>query len=165
MKKVLMICFMLILSVTLVGCSNKANKYKISYEGKGTFGFDEEKMTYCLSKYISTKQELETISKKLNNGYFDESSANYNSEIGLIIRNYDDSFFIDKSLIVCVIDGENRFDYSVDKLKVSNDELVINIKKTYKMGTFTDEAFANLSIIEVEKNEFQNIKSVKTTIK
>lgn len=33
------------------------------------------------------------------------------------------------------------------------------------MGTFTDEAFANLSIIEVEKNEFQNIKSVKTTIK
>ena len=161
MKKVLMICFMLILSVTLVGCSNKANKYKISYEGKGTFGFDEEKMTYCLSKYISTKQELETISKKLNNGYFDESSANYNSEIGLIIRNYDDSFFIDKSLIVCVIDGENRFDYSVDKLKVSNDELVINIK----MGTFTDEAFANLSIIEVEKNEFQNIKSVKTTIK
>lgn len=129
------------------------------------FGFDEEKMTYCLSKYISTKQELETISKKLNNGYFDESSANYNSEIGLIIRNYDDSFFIDKSLIVCVIDGENRFDYSVDKLKVSNDELVINIKKTNKMGTFTDEAFANLSIIEVEKNEFQNIKSVKTTIK
>ena len=122
-------------------------------------------MTYCLSKYISTKQELETISKKLNNGYFDESSANYNSEIGLIIRNYDDSFFIDKSLIVCVIDGENRFDYSVDKLKVSNDELVINIKKTNKMGTFTDEAFANLSIIEVEKNEFQNIKSVKTTIK
>ena len=132
MKKVLMICFMLILSVTLVGCSNKANKYKISYEGKGTFGFDEEKMTYCLSKYISTKQELETISKKLNNGYFDESSANYNSEIGLIIRNYDDSFFIDKSLIVCVIDGENRFDYSVDKLKVSNDELVINIKKRIK---------------------------------
>ena len=117
------------------------------------------------SKYISTKQELETISKKLNNGYFDESSANYNSEIGLIIRNYDDLFFIDKSLIVCVIDGENRFDYSVDKLKVSNDELVINIKKTNKMGTFTDEAFANLSIIEVEKNEFQNIKSVKTTIK
>ena len=36
MKKVLMICFMLILSVTLVGCSNKANKYKISYEGKGS---------------------------------------------------------------------------------------------------------------------------------
>lgn len=86
-------------------------------------------------------------------------------KLALIIRNYDDSFFIDKSLIVCVIDGENRFDYSVDKLKVSNDELVINIKKTNKMGTFTDEAFANLSIIEVEKNEFQNIKSVKTTIK
>lgn len=165
MKKLLMMCFMLCLIAAFGGCSCKSNKFKIAYEGKGGFGFDEDKLTYCISEYISTKEELKTLSKKLNNGYFDESSTSYNSNIGLIIRNYDDIFFNDNNLIVCVIDAGNRFDYSVNKLDVSNNKLIINIKKTQKKGTFTDEAFSYLFIIEVEKKDFLNINYVETIIK
>ena len=111
------------------------------------------------------REKLETLSKKLNNGYFDELSFSYNSEMGLMIRKYDDEFFKDNSLVICVIDAGNYYNYSVNKLEVSNSELTINIKKTQKKGIFTDEAFAYSFIIEVEKTEFSNIKSVKTIVK
>ena len=165
MKKILMMCFTLCLIAVVGGCSYKTNKFEIAYEGKGGFGFDEDKLTYCISEYISTKEELKALSKKLNNGYFDEFSTSYNSSVGLIIRNYDDVFFNDNNLIVCVIDGANSFDYSVNKLDVSNNKLIINIKKAQKKGTFTDEAFSYLFIIEVEKKEFLNINYVETIIK
>lgn len=165
MKKIIVLFMMLILSVTLVGCSNKNHNFSIAYEGKSAFGFDDEKLTYCLSEYVSTREKLETLSKKFNNGYFDELSLSYNSEMGLMIRKYDDEFFKDNSLVICVIDAGNHYNYSVNKLEVRNSELIINIKKTQKKGIFTDEAFAYSFIIEVEKTEFSNIKSVNTIVK
>lgn len=83
----LMMCFTLGLIAFVGGCSCKTNKFEIAYEGKGGFGFDEDKLTYCISEYISTKEELKALLQKLNNGYFDELSTSYNSNIGLIIRN------------------------------------------------------------------------------
>ena len=162
MRKI-MIYFVLFLIVFIVGCSSNETNFKIAYEGKGGFGYDVETKAFCLSELISSREELESLSNRYSSRYFDESSENYNSEIGILIRSYDDVFFDDRSLIICVILSGNGFYYKI-KLDVNEDKLIINLKKSRKKGTFTDELFSYLFIIEVEKKDFSNINRVESII-
>lgn len=162
MRKI-MIYLVLFLIVFIVGCSSNETNFKIAYEGKGGFGYDEETKAFCLSELISSREELESLANRYSSRYFDESSESYNSEVGILIRSYDDVFFDDRSLIICEILSGNGFYYQI-KLDVNEDKLIINLKKTRKKGTFTDEFFSYLFIIEVEKKDFSNINRVERII-
>ena len=53
----------------------------------------------------------------------------------------------------------------IDNLDLNENKLIINIKKSKKKGTFTDEAYSYLFIIEVNKNYTKDIEHLETKIK
>ena len=160
-KKRLLVFFMIVCS----GCIKETNQYKISFEGKGGFGFNADDSTYCITELIHSKDELEQLSDKMNNGYFDEFSTNFNNEIALKVRSFDKNFFENNNLIICVIDASSSYDYFIDNLDLNENKLIINIKKSKKKGTFTDEAYSYLFIIEVNKNYTKDIEHLETKTK
>lgn len=166
MKKIIIILFLLMNFVIIsTSCIKKTKPYRVSFQGKGGFGFDEENYTWCMTKFVSSQDELEKLSNKMNKGFFDESSNNYNSEIALKVRSFDNNFFQFNNLIICVIEAGNSYNYYIDDLVPSENQLIINIKKKKKKGTFTDEAYSYLFIIELNKNFVQDIERLETIIK
>lgn len=165
MKKLILVVIFLSFMIVCTGCINETNQYQIAFEGKGGFGFDADNSTFCITELICSKDELEQLSHKMDNGYFDEFSTNFNNEIALKVRSFDKNFFKNNNLIICVIDAGSSYDYFVDNLDLNENKLIINIEKTKKKGTFTDEAYSYLFIIEVNKNYTKDIEDVETRIK
>lgn len=165
MKKLILLVIFLFFMIVCSGCIKETNQYQISFEGKGGFGFDADDSTYCITELIHSKDELEQLSDKMDNGYFDEFSTNFNNEIALKVRSYDKNFFENNNLIICVIDASSSYDYFIDNLDLNENKLIINIKKSKKKGTFTDEAYSYLFIIEVNKNYTKDIEHLETKIK
>lgn len=163
MKKLILTIILLML-ILLSGCSKNNIKFKVAYEGKGGFGFDKENSTFCISEHVSSKEQLIELSDKMNNHFFDESSTNYNNEIATHIRTYDDIFFKENSLIICVINAGNGYEYKINDLDIQDNNLSVNIKKIEKSGIYTDEGFTYIFVIETSKSNMINIEMVKVKI-
>lgn len=156
MKKVLFI-MIIVLMLFLNGCSSKTNQYCVAYEGKGSLGYDEINNTYLIKECIKSKQELMELCDRYSNGFYDINSKNYNNQIPTIIRGYDDTYFNKKDLIILVVDKGNSFDYQICGIDIRDTYIDIIIKKLHKYGGFTDEAYAYLFLIEIEKQEQEEI--------
>ena len=70
---------------------------------------------------------------------------------------YDDTYFNKKDLIILVVDKGNSFDYQICGIDIRDTYIDIIIKKLHKYGGFTDEAYAYLFLIEIEKQEQEEI--------
>ena len=160
MKKLILTIILLML-ILISGCSKNNIKFKVAYEGKGGFGFDKENSTFCISEHVSSKEQLIELSDKMNNHFFDESSTNYNNEIATHIRTYDDIFFKENSLIICVINAGNGYEYKINDLDIQDNILSVNIKKIEKSGIYTDEGFTYIFVIETNKNNLIDVKNIE----
>lgn len=137
----------------------------IGYEGKGSFGFDEENLWYTLCEKITNADKLIELSSQMKNGFFDESSNSYNSKLGIKVRSYDNDYFVNNDLIICVFDAGNHYNYNVNNIINYEDALIVNIDKNLKIGTFTDESFAYIILIEINKKDIGQITDVSYVLK
>lgn len=137
----------------------------VGYEGKGSFGFDEENLSYTICEKITNADKLIELSSQMKNGFFDESSNSYNSKLGIKVRSYDNDYFVNNDLIICVFDAGNHYNYNVNNIINYEDALIVNIDKNLKIGTFTDESFAYIILIEINKKDIGQITDVSYVLK
>ena len=164
MKKILILFLAITTIIFLTSCNNSI-KFAVGYEGKGTFGFYAQGMGATNVEIVSSKDELIDLCEKYNNNFFNENSENYNNEIPLNVRSYDDSFFESHSLVICEISAGNHYSYKVNKIIKDEDSLQIIIKEKRKIGTYTDIGFIYLFLLELEKEDVLNIKSDNLSVK
>ena len=164
MKKILILFLAITTIIFLTSCNNSI-KFAVGYEGKGTFGFYAQGMGATNVEIVSSKDELIDLCEKYNNNFFNENSGNYNNEIPLKVRSYDDSFFESHSLVICEISAGNHYSYKVNKIIKDEDSLQIIIKEKRKIGTYTDIGFIYLFLLELEKEDVLNIKSDNLSVK
>ena len=155
MKKLLLLLIMLFICLT--ACGGETFPYHVVYNKKGGFGFDKEKNTFLVCESVSSRSELIELCEKYDNHYFDDDFSYANEEIPMIIRSYDESFFNNKDLIIVVTTKNDSFNYKIKGIDINGQEIIINLKKKKLYGTFTDEAYSYMFIIEIEKVEHNSV--------
>lgn len=153
LKKIILFISIIVLVLLLIGCRTKSVQYHIAYEGVGSFGFDKFNRTFLINKCVKSKKELVELCEEYSNGFYDKNSKIYDSDISKKIRSYDDSFFNNNELIIIVVEKGDSFEYKINNIVIDNSEIVVNLKKLRKYGTFNDLAYAYLFLIELEKKE------------
>ena len=156
-KKIISFILIIVLVLLLNGCNTKIIQYHVGYEGYGAFGFDELNKTYLITKCVKSKQELMDLCEQYSNGFYDKDSKIYNDAVPNIIRSYEDSFFNINDLIIIVVDKNDSFDYRINEISVNNSSIVVNLRRHYNHGTFTDIARSYLFLIELSKKEQEEI--------
>lgn len=153
MKKNILFILIIVLVLLLIGCRTKSVQYHVAYEGVGFFGFEKLNHTYLMNKCVKSKKELVELCEEYSNGFYDKNSRIYDNDIPKKIRSYDESFFNNNDLIIIVVEKNDSFEYKINDIFIDNSEIVVNLKKVRNHGTFTDEAYGYLFLIELEKKE------------
>lgn len=162
MKRLLVIFLTLVITAFLTSCSNDGIKFVVRFSGRDGFGMDRDTLAFCFSERITSKEELIMLSQKMQNGIFDEQSDSYDSEVGKIIRSYDETFFENNNLIICVIESGYGYSNKIKKLDIDDNKLIVHINKKRKKGTHINVAFTYLFLLEVNKEDVSNVDYVET---
>ncbi len=175
MKKVLIICFMLFMTIYTGGCNMKKSlKYEIKFYKSEHSGFQNSfyhsdnscsDTGYCPTTSIMIKsyEELKQVCDEYNSPAFSKDSKKYDSEVNNLIRSFDSSYFNDKSLIICF--GTGATGGILGKIKnitIEENTLLINYEKKDADESIT--AIINdpwVLIIEVNKQDVKDVSQVK----
>ncbi len=158
--------FLLISLVLLTGCA-KQNNFIVSYDEMGSFRsktIDEGITMYAL-EIINSLQELKDACDTWNNQAFQENSEDYTTELSQKIRSYDEVFFSDKNLIIYSFERGHSKETKINNMNVEDSQLIVNAQYITKKGTFTDESFDWLILIEVNKADVIGVDAIEIKYK
>ncbi len=174
MKKILLMCFMLVMLMFIGGCNMHNNvKYEIKYykseqSGKNAFYHTDSSYSdtgYCptTSILIRSYEELKQLCNEYNSPAFAENSTKYDSEVNDLIRSFNSNYFTDKSLIIAFGTGASGGILGeIENITKIEDELFINY--TRKDADQSITAIINdpwILILEVDKQDVTIINQVK----
>ncbi|WP_264230045.1 hypothetical protein [Acholeplasma laidlawii] len=166
-KKNMILGMLIIMSLGfLIGCGEQ-NFFVISYNEIGSFGSKtiDEGITMHTLEMASSLQELKDLCDIWNNQAFQENSEYYTSELSQKLRSYNESFFSDHNLIVYSFERGHSKETIINNISVEDSELIIEASFITKKGTFTDEAFNWLILIEVNKTDATGVATIKVCYK
>lgn len=166
-KKNLILGVLIIMSLGfLTGCGDQKN-FVVSYDEIGNFGSKtiDEGVTMHTLEMVSSFQELKDLCDIWGNQAFQENSELYTSELSQKLRNYDESFFRDHNLIIYSFERGHRRKTIINNISAKDSELIINVSFVTKKGTFTDESFNWLILIEVDKSDVTGVTTIKVDYK
>lgn len=162
-KKILILGVALIMSLGIFSGCNLGIKFDIGYDKMGGFGskeIDGVSTTYTL-ELVNSLQELEDLCDAWGNPAFQENSEHYSVELSQKIRSYNETYFNEKILVVYSFERGHSKETRIDGITVDGLQLVVNARLIAKKGTFTDEAFNWLILIEVNKAEVAGVTTVQ----
>lgn len=146
----------------LVGCEVNKN-FVVSYEKLGSFGIKDTadgELTFTL-EMVDSLQALKDLCADWDNPAFEENSERYTSELSRTIRSYNEVFFNERILVIYAFDRGHRKKTQIDSIEVDGSMLIINTRLITQKGTFTDEAFSWLMLIEVNKSDVMGATTIQ----
>ena len=168
-KKILMLGVMAVMALGFFAGCGSGIKFSVAFEGKGyangAFSFTdtsgEELGVHNLVKLINSFEELKSFCDEVNNPAFLQESPKYSNDLSKKIREYDEAFFAEKSLIVYLLTAPNAgTSYKIKNLKVDGEELLLDIRikesKHDSAAVITPWTF----LIEVNKADIAGITSI-----
>lgn len=162
-KKILILGVAIIMCLGLfAGCSSGI-KFSVTYDKVGGFGSKKVDggMTMSVLEIVNSLQELKDLCDEWENPAFQESNEYYNNELSQKIRSYNEAYFSEKILIVYSFDRGHSKETRIDSITVDGLQLVVNTRLVTKKGTFSDEAFNWLILIEVNKAEITGVATIQ----
>lgn len=171
-KKLMLVVTIIMVLGLFTGCSSRT-KYKVGYEGKGynngAFSFtdaSEEKLgAHNFVRLIASLEELKTFCDEVNNPAFRQESPKYTNDLSKKLREYDEEFFAEKSLIIYLTIAPNPgISYKIRSLIIDGEELFLNIhrKQAKPKGVWIAVIIPWTFLIEVNKADITGITSIKT---
>lgn len=161
-KGIYFLAVVIMCTVFLYGCGNSGIEYNVGFSDNVGFGSKEVEnggITYGLTEIVNSLIELEALCEEWNNPAFDENNEEYSSELSEKIREYNEEFFENKTLIInSSIQYNSAREPKVDQLTIEEGDLVIEI--SLKRGTYTDVAESWLFLIEVNQTDVQDIPKI-----
>ena len=173
MKKVLMICFMLVIAFTMVGCSNDNTiLYNAVMVDRGSIAaaqtvnlFKEDFLLenkvsgvrYKNENYYPTNPESEEY-------IFDESSPETITYVLDSLDKYEQVFNknyeidYDKEILILYLFADTNCTYSLDSVELNNNNLKITYKSKINVTTEPERTFI---LIKMDKVEFENIEFIR----
>lgn len=175
MKRVLMMCFMLVIAFMMVGCSNDNDNtilYNAVMVNSGSIDtvqianyFKEDFLLenkvsgvyYKNENYDSTNQEREEY-------IFDESSPKTITYVLDSLDKYEQVFNTnyeidyDKEILILFLFADTNCTYSLNSVELNNNNLIITYKGKINVTTEPERTFI---LIKMDKVEFENIKFIR----
>ncbi len=120
--------------------------------------FDEESKLNLAEKIDSVKELIAFCDeKKLS--VFDENASIYNDSISKMLRELNNEFFINYSIILVFRFKENPNNYIFDSINIKNGTMNINFVTAN--GNATSKARTNVYIFEINKKDAKTINTIK----
>lgn len=139
----------------------KENTYKQDFEYKGIFIGGRCKILVL----VDSLDELKALCDEYNNpAYREDDEMNYNNSKELCdkLREYDDTFFADKALIIYTdVTGSGGTKYSIKKIDTENEEIIVGVKVRIWQGPSADIITPWTFLIEVNKDDITETKEIK----
>lgn len=167
MKRLLMLIVIIIFGINVTGCNSSKIKFESGYDQMGGFGFKEVdgNITMEILEFIGSVKELKDICEQWGNPAFDQSSEFFSSEISEKIRSYDDSFFVDNTLIIYSFLRGHRNETRIDSISIEGEQITLNARYISKKGKFDDVEFNWLMLIEVKKEDILGSSTIQIKYK
>ena len=164
-KKKMMLWVLIIIGLGIFSGCSSGIRFNIGYEDKGSnnrFVYTDDVAVFNLVKIINSLEELKAFCDEVNNPAFNEESLNYSSDLSRKIREYDETFFAEKSLIIYLTShGDTSVSYSIKGLEIENEELLLDIRIKKHKGLFTHVFTPWVFIIEVNKEDIAGITNIR----
>lgn len=158
-KKIICIGVVLVLCLGFFSGCNSRIRYKVAYDKKNNFGFNEDlELVLREPALIKSLDELKDLCDEYNNSAYDESSEHYSSELNEIIRGYDEKFFEKRGLIVYALWGNDSV--KINSVNVDDTQLTVILGTKMRLRT-TLPIITWLLIIEVKKADIEGVTTVK----
>ena len=176
-KKIICLGVMLIMILaTFISCTGDANEnngisvnFNVSYKEapmRGSIGISN----YSLFSKVNSLQDLISMSDENDYPFFDADDANYNGDLSVKIREYDEEYFQDNALVL-VFHFEQAGDYpaKIDSVYIDDDTLRITIARPI-LQRVNDVLSMYVFLIEVDKeavalaNNVEVLQSIKGEI-
>ena len=169
LKKIITLLLIIMGLGLFSGCSSGI-WFKVGYEGKGydnrfvyTDANGDDEGVYNLVRVINSFDELKVLCDESNNPAFIDESSKFSSNLSKKIREYDETFFVEKSLIIYSFTASNTgVSYNIKGLIIENEELLLDIRKKETNGTFIPIETPWVFLIEVKKVDIKSITNIKT---
>lgn len=150
---------------------NEQEQEVIAYNLAFSGNYEQEKLPFG-DKYVNTtiesdlKIKVDSLSQLISTSeenefpFFDENDKNYDSELSKKIREYNEEFFADKSLILIFSFGSNNSTVRITGTKLNGTTLTVT-------GSKPDEIYASdvkksfVYILEMEKSDVKNVTEIE----
>ncbi|HHT83854.1 MAG TPA: hypothetical protein GXZ92_05315 [Clostridiales bacterium] len=164
-----MICLGVILVMVILAftaCNSKDNEtygkplpFNVAYSGT-MYPVTE---TYLKEK-VDSLQDLIYLSNENDYPFFNEIDENYNSDLSQKVREYDDSYFINKALILVFFYETSQSPTKIDSVRIKDNSINVIIARPGEMYTANDAETVYAFIIEVNKKDIESINEVDTKL-
>lgn len=169
-RKILLLGVALIMSLGIFTACSSGLRFKVGYEGKGyvngAFAFTdasgEEIGTHNSLRLITSVEELKAFCDELNNPAFSVDSPKYSSNLSKQIREYDEAFFTEKTLVICLLTASNAgISYTVKALAVEGTTLLVDVKQQESKRESATVITPWTFLIEVKNTDIIGVISVR----
>ncbi len=114
-----------------------------------------------IAQSVGSLSELQSFSAEKGFPFFDETDENYSADLSKKIREYDDVFFKNNSLVL-LFKLSDKYDLSrFDDLRVESGIMTITLNKPEEEGTLSD-LYAFVYLIETTKTLSERVLEIRT---
>lgn len=142
--------------VEIAGKSLVFNVYATGY----SYGVSELSQ-YNLTKKVDSLDELINLSNENDYPFFNESDTDYHWELSKKIREYDDSYFQEKALILVFYYKSAGYPIKIDSLRIQGDTIKVIMARP-KLTAVDDVVSWQAFLIELDKKDVEGIDKVET---
>jgi len=162
-KRIVTLGVVLVMMFGVFGGCNSGLWFKVGYNDEGLFG-GKEGVAFGLQALVNSIDEMKDLCEEWNNPTYQEDSPNFSSELNKKIREYDEAFFADKSVVVIQFMGGNignGYSHKIKNIMIENEVLVVEHHAIRKKGTWQDYAVSRVFLIEVNKLDIATITEIQ----
>lgn len=148
--------------------STPTSTYVLAFSG----GYDKTRIPFEIEDFdesgeiavkIERYADLRSFAEEKNMPFFDENDENYNNAFSQKVREYDEKYFSDRSLIV-IIKLEEEYDLERFRdMEIKGEVLTVNLSKPDTDMSYT-EISAFVYIIETDKAYVKQVSEIKTNV-
>lgn len=165
MKKVICLGIIIVMIISVfTACNSKDNQaygnslpFSIDYSGE----MSPVTETYLKEK-VDSLQELIDLSNENDYPFFNENDENYNSDLSQKVREYDDSYFNNKSLILVFFYETSHSPTKIDSVRIKENAINVVIARPNEIYASSDVSTVYAFVIGVNKNDVENMNEVNT---
>ena len=188
-KQILVLLMLCIVSCLLFACAgletiktddreqekNQQEQKVITYNLSFSGSYEQEKLPFG-DKYINSsiesdlKIKADSLSQLISGSeendfpFFDETDENYNSALSKKIREYDDDFFADKSLILIFSFGTNYSTIRITGATLKSTTLTVTASKPDEVYS-SDIKKSFVYILEMDKKDVKDVLQIEMQLK
>lgn len=185
-KTVVFVCIILCaIFLLLVSCRDKGNsneteqddfKPSLAYSVAFSDGYDKSTMPFevkyqsgsedsqanDLTVLIRSKDELYALCQEKGYRFFNENDDNFDRKISRTIRSFDDEYFINKSLVLILLNGISCYLPQINELSIEGGTLYVCVCEPTDNPTGIDERKNTfVCIVETDGQATKNVGEVK----